>query len=38
MHVAAALVLGAEEFVTFDPRQGCLARAAGLTMPDLPIC
>jgi len=25
MHVAAALVLGAKEFVTFDTRQGALA-------------
>ena len=37
MHVAAALVLGAGSFVTFDPRQGRLAHAAGLMVPDLPI-
>ena len=30
LHVAAALVLGATEFCTFDTRQGKLARAAGL--------
>jgi predicted nucleic acid-binding protein len=30
LHVAAALVLGATEFCTFDTRQGNLAKAAGL--------
>ena len=32
IHVAAALVLGAKEFVTFDGRQGALAKQAGLTV------
>ena len=32
IHVAAALVLGAKEFVTFDGRQGALAKEAGLTV------
>jgi len=32
IHVAAALVLGAKEFVTFDTRQGALAKQAGLTV------
>jgi predicted nucleic acid-binding protein len=30
LHVASAVVLGAREFVTFDQRQGVLARRAGL--------
>jgi hypothetical protein len=30
--VAAALVLGAKEFVTFDARQGALAKKVGLTV------
>jgi predicted nucleic acid-binding protein len=30
LHVAAALVLGAAEFHSFDGRQAALARAAGL--------
>ena len=30
LHVAAALVLGATEFCTFDTRQGKLAKATGL--------
>jgi predicted nucleic acid-binding protein len=30
LHVAAALVLGAEVFITFDKRQELLARASGL--------
>ena len=30
LHVAAALVLGATEFCTFDTRQGKLAKAAGM--------
>ena len=32
IHVAAALVLGIQVFVTFDARQGSLARQAGLTV------
>ena len=32
IHVAAALVLGAKEFVTFDTRQGALAKQVGLTV------
>ena len=32
IHVAAALVLGAKEFVTSDTRQGALAKQAGLTV------
>ena len=32
IHVAAALVLGAREFVTFDARQGALAKKVGLTV------
>jgi predicted nucleic acid-binding protein len=32
IHVAAALVLGIKEFVTFDVRQGVLAKKAGLTV------
>jgi predicted nucleic acid-binding protein len=31
IHVAAALVLGMKEFVTFDRRQAALAKAVGLT-------
>lgn len=30
LHVAAAVVIGAKEFVTFDSRQGALAKKAGL--------
>jgi len=30
LHVATALELGAKEFLTFDVRQGALARAVGL--------
>jgi len=30
LHVAAALVMGAERFLTFDDRQHALAKAAGL--------
>ena len=33
LHVAAALVLGAAEFWTFDKRQAALAKAAGLKVP-----
>jgi len=32
IHVAAALVLGTTEFVTFDGRQGALAKQVGLTV------
>jgi predicted nucleic acid-binding protein len=32
LHVATALVLGARDFLTFDTRQGSLARAAGLRL------
>jgi predicted nucleic acid-binding protein len=35
LHVAAAVVLGAQEFLTFDHRQAALARAAGLIVPTL---
>jgi len=30
--VAAALVIGAKEFVTFEVRQGAMAKQAGLTV------
>jgi predicted nucleic acid-binding protein len=33
LHVACALVLGIEEFLTFDKRQLALARATGLKTP-----
>jgi predicted nucleic acid-binding protein len=33
LHVASALVLGARDFLTFDTRQGTLAKAAGLRVP-----
>jgi predicted nucleic acid-binding protein len=32
IHVAAALLIGVREFVTFDPRQAALARQAGLVV------
>jgi len=32
IHVAAAIVIGTKEFVTFDGRQGALAKHAGLTV------
>jgi predicted nucleic acid-binding protein len=32
IHVAAAVVIGAKEFVTFDGRQGAVAKQAGLTV------
>ena len=32
IHIAAALVLGAREFVTFDARQAALAKQAGLSV------
>lgn len=32
IHVAAALVIGSKEFVTFDARQGALAKQTGLTV------
>jgi predicted nucleic acid-binding protein len=35
LHVASALVLGRNEFLTFDNRQGALARAAGLKVAAL---
>lgn len=35
LHVAAAVVLGAREFVTFDARQAGLAKAAGLKVPQI---
>jgi len=35
LHVACALVLGGSDFLTFDIRQGALARAAGLKVPAL---
>lgn len=35
LHVAAALVLGLPEFLTFDRRQHSLAKAAGLKAPVL---
>jgi predicted nucleic acid-binding protein len=35
LHVAAALVLGAGQMLTFDARQTMLARAAGLKVPKL---
>src|SRR5436190_451689 len=35
LHVAAALVLGLKELLTFDARQAALARATGLRAPTL---
>jgi predicted nucleic acid-binding protein len=35
LHVAAALVLGGAEFLTFDKRQALLAEAVGLNVPEL---
>ncbi len=35
LHVASALVLGRSDFLTFDLRQGSLAREAGLKTPRL---
>lgn len=35
LHVAAALVLGVTDFLTFDKRQATLAMAAGLKSPKL---
>lgn len=35
LHVAAAVTLGAREFLTLDRRQADLARAAGLRVPSL---
>lgn len=32
IHVAAALLIGAKEFVTFDRRQAAMAKQAGLTV------
>lgn len=36
LHVAAAVCVGADEFVTGDRRQASLAEAAGLTVTRLP--
>jgi len=33
LHVAAAVELGAQDFLTFDARQGALAKAIGLKLP-----
>ena len=33
LHIASALVLGAKDFLTFDTRQGTLAKAVGLRVP-----
>ena len=38
LHVAAALVLGKPDFLTFDRRQHALAVAAGLSAPVLGCC
>ena len=35
LHVAMALVLGQDEFLTFDKRQAALAKAAGFNVPVL---
>lgn len=35
LHVAIALVLGRDEFLTFDQRQGSLAKASGMKVPAL---
>jgi predicted nucleic acid-binding protein len=35
LHVTCALVLGGNDFLTFDHRQGALAKAAGLKVPAL---
>lgn len=35
LHVAAALVIGSRTFLTFDPRQAKLAKAAGLKVKSL---
>ena len=35
LHIAAALVLGLAEILTFDARQAALAKAAGLKVPRL---
>jgi predicted nucleic acid-binding protein len=32
IHIAAALVIGVKDFVTFDVRQGAMARQVGLTV------
>ena len=36
LQVAAAMILGAEIFVTFDAKQGRLAKAAGLVVLTAP--
>ena len=35
LHVASALILGAQEFLTFDVRQASLATVAGLSVPQI---
>jgi hypothetical protein len=32
IHVAAAVIIGARQFVTFDARQEAMAKQAGLTV------
>jgi predicted nucleic acid-binding protein len=32
LHVATAVTLGAKHFVTYDERQGALAKVVGLTL------
>jgi predicted nucleic acid-binding protein len=36
LHVACALVLGANHFLTFDAKQRLVARESGLEVPELP--
>lgn len=36
LHVACALVLGANHFLTFDAQQRLVARESGLEVPELP--
>ena len=36
LHVACALVLGANQFLTFDAKQRLVARESGLEAPELP--
>jgi predicted nucleic acid-binding protein len=36
LHVACALVLGANQFLTFDAKQRLVARESGLEVPELP--
>lgn len=35
LHVASALILGAQDFITFDVRQASLATASGLSVPPI---